>query len=66
VTAQLPLFGAQSIHIGLGGYCVACRVLLSLADSLDECGICPGFVEPAPAGWGLGEAPAELEQAEAA
>ena len=60
--AQIPLFGAQSVHIGLRGYCVACRVLLSLADEFDACGICHGWVETTPAGWVLGEGrPDELK-----
>ena len=64
---QLSLFGAQSIHIGLRGYCVACRVLLSLAEVFDPCGVCPGWVEPTPAGWVLGDGrPVELEHREAA
>ena len=49
---QLALFGPRYVHLGLGGYCVACRVLLSLADEWTCCGVCPGWVEPAPP-WAL-------------
>ena len=53
-TAQLPLFGAQSVHIGRYApvpsqrTCAVCRVLLAVADVMDPCGVCPGLVEPVP------------------
>lgn len=49
---QLSLFGSQYVHIGFCGYCVMCKVLLSLADDLAPCGNCPGWVKPAPP-WAL-------------
>ena len=54
LAAQLPLFGAQSIHIGRYApipsqrTCAVCRVLLAVADAMDPCGVCPGWVEPVP------------------
>ena len=71
--AQLPLFGAQSIHIGRYApipsqrTCAVCRVLLAVADVMDPCGVCPGLVEPVPP-WMTLEAveTAELEHLEAA
>ena len=57
----------QSVHLGHRGYCLMCKVLLSLAEAFDACGVCPGWVEPTPAGWVLGDGrPAELERLEAA
>ena len=64
---QLPLFGAQMVHLGHRGVCVMCGVLLAMAGIYDDCGSCPGLVEPVPPWMVLGTAgPAELEEAEAA
>ena len=48
MTGQLPLFGVQYVHLGLAGVCVMCGVLLAMAEVYDDCGSCPGFVDPAP------------------
>ena len=71
--AQLPLFGAQSIHIGRYApipsqrTCAVCRVLLAVADVMDPCGVCPGLVEPVPSWMTLAAVEAaELEHLEAA
>ena len=62
---QLPLFGAQMVHLGHRGVCVMCGVLLAVAELYDDCSGCRGFVEPVPPWMVLrGEpGPAELEEA---
>ena len=54
MTATIPLFGFQFIHLGRRGICVMCGVLLAMAAVYDDCGSCPGLVEPVPAGTVLG------------
>ena len=49
---QLPLFGAAYVHLGYRGTCLMCGVLLAMAEVYDDCGSCPGLVEPAPP-WAL-------------
>ena len=66
VPGQLPLFGAQYIHIGLNGYCLICKASLTAAAAW-PCDDCVGWVEPV-APWMMltaVEVP-ELEQMEAA
>jgi hypothetical protein len=52
VNGQLPLFGSQMVHLGCRGICLMCGVLLAMAEVYDDCGACPGFVEPVPP-WAL-------------
>lgn len=61
---QLPLFGAQMVHLGHRGVCVMCGVLLAMAEVYDDCGSCPGFVSPAPPWSLLGTAEPLLEHLE--
>jgi DNA (cytosine-5)-methyltransferase 1 len=49
---QFRLFGSQMVHLGCRGTCLMCGVLLSMAEVYDDCGACPGFVEPVPP-WAL-------------
>ena len=62
---QLSLFGCQPVHVGCRGFCVMCHVSLAFDASLNDCGACPGWVEPAPpwAVLGVVEEPATLERA---
>ena len=65
---QLPLFGAQMVHVGRRGHCLMCGVSLAMAEVYDDCGSCPGLVEPVPPWAVLGavQEPLELGEAKAA
>jgi hypothetical protein len=45
---QIPLFGAQYVHLAHCGTCLMCGVLMSMAEVYDDCGTCPGVVAPVP------------------
>ena len=67
---QLPLFGAQMVHVGRWSrragllVCVMCGVSLAMAEAWDDCSSCRGFVAPAPPWSLLGTAEPLLEHLE--
>ena len=68
---QLPLFGAQGVHLGrwdrTAGLltCVMCNVSLAMSADWSDCDCCRGLAEPVPSWMVLGTAGEALKLGEA-